>query len=164
MERIIRPTLKGAHYDYDMGEGRLSELVGAGLATRKLLDQVLVCPECSGLPSVRPGCPECGSSWVYADELAHHFACGHVDHMRNFLQGDTVVCQKCKQSALTINIDYDVTAGLMTCSDCHWTGNQASLIAECLACDIRFLVAEAKTLQLWEYSICSTACSIGLRG
>lgn len=104
------------------------------------------CPECGGLPTFRTGCPNCGSSRIKPDLLVHHYACGNVDFLHNFLidrQRGSLTCPKCHKDQLIVNCDYDVSHGLQRCHDCGWTGNAAKVIGDCIKCKTTFLLDEA---------------------
>jgi hypothetical protein len=111
-------------------------------------DSFLACPSCGGLPTIRPGCPNCGSSNTHPDILVHHYKCGNVDFLQTYVidsEKGTLTCPKCHQAGLIVNCDYDVSHGLQRCGDCAWTGNAAKLLGDCISCNIRFLIDEAKT-------------------
>ena len=122
----------------------------------QMTDRFLACPECGGLPTFRPGCPECGSSKIYSDLLVHHYACGNVDYIRNFpidTKRGSLSCTKCHKTELIINCDYDVSHGLKRCGECGWSGSSAKMIGQCINCETRFLMDEAPLLEPQKYRI-----------
>lgn len=122
----------------------------------KAVDRMLVCPECSGIPTVRPGCPECGHSFIKPDQLVHHYKCGNVDFLRNFeinREKGSLTCGKCHESELMINCDYDVSVGLHRCMSCGWTGDGPKMIGNCLSCHTVFRMTEAKEIIINEYTV-----------
>lgn len=150
----LAPKIEGYHYTYAVEPSMLDKFVENGVLLRHSLDKVLLCPECHGIPSIRPGCPQCGSSDLRRDELIHHFSCGHVAHLDHFLQADgTIRCRKCQKSNLIINSDYDVTSGMCRCPECDWGGSYPKLVGRCLSCSLSFLVSEAYQQELWEYRV-----------
>lgn len=119
-------------------------------------DKFLACPACGGLPTFRPGCANCGSSRVVPDLLVHHYKCGNVDFLRNYVIDKvrgSLTCPKCHEAELIVNCDYDVSHGLRRCSDCGWTGNAIKMVGECINCDTRFLMDEASLLEPQHYRI-----------
>lgn len=119
-------------------------------------DSFLACPDCGGLPTFRPGCPQCSSSNIKPDLLVHHYACGHVDYLRTYVidkERGSLTCPKCHQSELIINCDYDVSHGLQRCLDCGWSGNTKKMIGQCINCETRFLMDEASLMQSQHYRI-----------
>jgi hypothetical protein len=163
--RFVDPTgcvvytsfIEGNDYQYRIDKQSLDLFVKHGVATSKVVDRVLICPECECVAfTIRPGCPSCGSHATRPDQLVHHYACGNVDLLETFTinrQQGSLACGKCHKDGLIINVDYDVSAGLQRCMDCGWTGNNAKLIGRCLCCETTFLVTEAKEINLMEYTM-----------
>lgn len=148
----MRAKLVNNKFQYEVEITELNKKVTEGKLVKTLVDQVLVCPECLSIPTIRPGCPTCGSIHLKLDELIHHYRCGNVESVEYFIQPDkTLLCRKCKQEALVINKDYDVSIGLFRCEDCDWTGSSIKLIGHCTNCPTIFLVSEAYKQDLWEY-------------
>lgn len=122
----------------------------------QMTDKFLACPSCGGIPTFRPGCPDCGSSNITHDLLVHHYACGNVDFLRNFVidrENGSLTCPKCHKDKLIINCDYDVSHGLRRCGDCGWTGNFAKMVGACINCRTRFLMDEASMMEPQQYRI-----------
>ena len=148
--------------NYTLVNGRVVEtsipIAWVGKATSKVVDKILICPktDCKGIPTIRPGCASCGSSNIRPDLLVHHYACGNVDFLHNYVidrQQGSLTCPKCHKTGLIINCDYDVSHGLQKCYDCGWTGNAAKLIGQCTVCETRFLVDEADTFDVVSYKL-----------
>lgn len=155
--KVYTPFVDEGFYQHRIEEDYLKMFVKHKAATKKLIDKVLTCPECEAVSfTIRPGCPACGSHATRPDQLVHHYACGNVDLLETFtinrIQG-SIACGKCHKDNLIINVDYDVSAGLHRCMHCGWTGNNVKLIGRCLGCETNFLVAEAKDIDLIEYTI-----------
>lgn len=121
-----------------------------------VFDRLLVCPECGNLPVVKPGCGSCGSHRINPDILVHHYACGNVDFINQYVidqDNGSLTCPKCHKTGLIVNCDYDVTHGLQRCDDCGWTGNVAKMIGTCMKCQTSFLMDEAKSVGVKRYTI-----------
>lgn len=156
---VYTPYIEGHRYQYRIDQPSLSMFVDCGVATAKIIDKVLLCPECECVAfTIRPGCPSCGSHETRPDQLVHHYACGNVDLLETFTinrQQGSIACGKCHKEGLIINVDYDVSAGLQRCMACGWTGNGNKLIGRCQDCDTSFLISEAKEIELKEYTMLS---------
>lgn len=154
---VFKPAFYSGELHYKVANQVLEMFVKHGAADAKVIDTVLVCPECEGANyTIRPGCPSCGSHATRPDQLIHHYACGNVDLMEKFTidrQRGSISCSKCGKDGLIINIDYDVSVGLHRCMECGWTGNGVKLIGRCSCCDISFLVTETKEIDLMEYTL-----------
>lgn len=156
-------TLTSYEYGREKGQFVKSQLAGFYELCKKYgileicgFDRVLVCPSCNGIPTVRPGCASCGSSNIKPDLLVHHYACGRVDFLHTYTidrASGSLTCPKCHKEKLLINCDYDVSHGLQRCYDCGWTGNAAKLVGQCLACETRFLIDEAKSIEIVNYHL-----------
>jgi hypothetical protein len=155
--QVYNAFIECNEYQYRIHKQTLDLFVKYGAATSKVVDKIMVCPECESIAfTIRPGCPSCGSHATRPDQLVHHYACGNVDLLETFTinrQQGSIACGKCHKDGLIINVDYDVSAGLQRCMDCGWTGNNSKLIGRCLCCDTSFLVTEAKEINLMEYTM-----------
>jgi hypothetical protein len=154
---VYKPSFFSGELHYRLHRQVLEMFAKHGAAEAKVIDTILVCPECEGTAyTIRPGCPSCGSHSIRPDQLIHHYACGNVDLMEKFTinrERGSISCGKCGKDRLIINVDYDVSVGLQRCMECGWTGNGAKLIGRCSCCDISFLITEAKEAQLIEYTM-----------
>lgn len=127
--------------------------VERGVLEPYLLDRVLVCPRCGGLPTFREACRACGSVQVVADPLVHHFACAYVGSLGEFQVGDELVCPKCHRKPLVVGADFEHARGPYQCLDCAWTDADLELAAQCLACEHRFPRHHAGEQELVAYYV-----------
>jgi hypothetical protein len=144
------------HIDFGLSLETWDFLVQHNAVSEKIVDRMLLCPECQGIPTVRPGCPECGSSFTKPDQLVHHYACGNVDFLETFTiskKNGSLTCHKCNAPDLIINCDFDVSVGLYRCMECGWQGDGAKLIGHCLCCDTVFRMTEASEVLIKEYTL-----------
>lgn len=143
-------------YDvFDINKDVYELLYREGMAGKEVFDRMLVCPECESIPSIRPGCPSCGSRSVRPDLLVHHYACGNVDHLHRYTiakDNGSLTCHKCHKGGLLVNCDYDVSDGLTRCVECGWSGNTTKLVGTCHKCNTSFLIDEAKDIEVMRYT------------
>lgn len=126
-----------------------------GVVQEKIVGRMLLCPESLGLPTVYPGCPECGDPFTKPDQLVHHYKCGNVDFLHNFIinrERGSLTCMKCHEAELIINADYDVSVGLHRCQSCGWTGDGPKMIGKCMATGTMFRMTEAYDFTVKEYT------------
>lgn len=146
-----------------IGFGALNSSVAkweAAPGTRKIrIDQVLVCPDCEGVPTFRSGCGCCGSAFVEQEVLLHHFACAHVGPESDFRERGQLCCPKCRTQDLIAGADFEQIAGVNRCGDCDAVLSETKMIGHCLSCDLRFDAADAKLKTLYAYEVGHKAAS-----
>lgn len=124
--------------------------------TRIALDRIIVCPECEGIPTFRPGCGACGSAWTEQEVLIHHYACAHVGPESEFRQASGFVCPKCRLTDLVAGSDFEQTQGCQRCTDCNAIFTEPRMIAHCLCCDYRFVASDGIVRDLYGYRLPTT--------
>ncbi len=124
-------------------ESLLRQLCGLGIVEEAFLDRVEVCPNCSGLPTFRPGCQHCGSPRTTLDRLIHHFACGYVGFVSEFEDAGRIICPKCRTKDLVVGADFEYIDGAHRCFDCAQHFEKPERIGHCLGCDFRFPAQQA---------------------
>ncbi|MCI0456752.1 MAG: hypothetical protein L0Z62_07215 [Gemmataceae bacterium] len=149
----LTPTLAVNQLEFRLGfpEELLRSWADIGVLQPLLVDRVLVCPKCQGLPTFRLGCRQCGSAHVAQDTLIHHYACAHVSFTADFEGQGELVCPKCRTRRLVVGADYEFLTGPYRCADCHWSEGELEHVAECLRCRFRFPGHQAHELELRGY-------------
>jgi DNA-binding response OmpR family regulator len=140
-------------FTYDASESQIARWNDDPSVTKIVLDKILVCPCCEGVPTFRSGCGCCGSAMTEPDVLIHHYACAHIDSEAEFRKGDDLVCPKCRQTNLIASSDFETVAGGHVCADCGERTSQSELIGHCLSCQHRFPASEAVTQVLTAYHV-----------
>lgn len=118
-------------------EDVLEAWCGVGVLRPVLVDRVQLCPKCHGLPTVRPGCRQCGSAEVGNDQLIHHFACAYVGPVSAFETPAGLVCPKCRTRQLVVGSDYEYLTGPYRCRQCEWSDMELEQVVQCLRCGFR---------------------------
>jgi hypothetical protein len=131
----------------------LDKWADLGVLRRAFADRVQLCPACGGLPTFRPGCPNCGSARTGTEQFIHHFTCAHVGLAETFVGGGEVVCPKCRTGRLVVGADYEYLTGPHRCPDCGWAGAELEHVAQCLRCGLRFPESQAHTQELTGYHV-----------
>ncbi|MCI0359638.1 MAG: response regulator [Planctomycetaceae bacterium] len=121
----------------------LVEWAQLGVLQPRLIDRVRSCPRCSGLPTFRDACRQCGSVKAEAVQYIHHFACAHVAPADHFDGAGHLACPKCRARNLIVGADFEYLSGPICCRDCNWSGTQLASVGECLKCGHRFVGSEA---------------------
>lgn len=124
-----------------------------GIFRPKLVDRVLLCPQCQGVATFRKGCRSCGSVRLHSRPLFHHFACAHVGFVGEFEQEGGIVCPKCRTKNLIVGADYEHLSGPFRCLDCDWSDTELDLVGQCLRCELRFPANQAVEEDLVGYHV-----------
>jgi Thaumarchaeal output domain 1 len=141
-------------FRYGCDERVLLNWESIGVLSPYLVDRVLVCPECSSIPTLRHACPRCHSARFSRDRLIHHFACANVDRAEAFQSSaDSLQCPKCRSTRLIVGVDFEYIDGPLTCFDCTHTGTQPTLSCLCHRCSQRFEPTDSHVLELYGYHL-----------
>ena len=115
----------------------------AGILRRVTLDKVLVCPQCSALPTFRFGCQRCRSGRLQQATWVHHFACACVAPLAAFEGGPSLKCPKCQTQHLIAGTDFEYAPGEHLCQECGWKARELTQVGHCLQCETRFPLHQA---------------------
>ena len=140
-------------YELPCPEPILTSLCDLGAAAMVELDEIIVCPFCQAVPTLRYGCNLCLSHRVKTSRMIHHFACANVDFVEKFEQGDELVCQKCRARKLIVGADYEYLDGPARCQDCGQTNLEPIAIGHCLGCENRFNLKQANNRKMYGYRV-----------
>ena len=119
----------------------------------QLLDCLLACPDCGGLPTFRRGCRACSSTSVTRQRLLHHFACAHVGPQHEFEDQQQLVCPKCRTNRLVVGTDVEYLSSPYQCLDCDWSDVSLETIGRCMACGSEFTEAAAFEEEMVGYHV-----------
>ncbi|MFW5837316.1 MAG: hypothetical protein ACOCVM_04865 [Desulfovibrionaceae bacterium] len=98
-------------------------------------DKVFACARCGcHYLNFREVCPHCRSANLKADDLVHHFHCGHVAPEPEFRDDKSMVCPKCDRELKRLGSDYDKPSVVYTCRDCGHTFQDPDISAVCFNC------------------------------
>ena len=152
----IHPTLNTDEMQYVIPypDAMLASLCRVGAASSVELDQILLCPNCHGVPTFRYGCSRCLSSNVNASRMIHHFACANVDFTEVFEVEDGLQCPKCRMRRMIVGSDYEYLDGPNMCYDCGQSNLEKIQIGHCLSCGNRFPAETAFEMNVQGYSVC----------
>jgi len=125
----------------------------AGILKYVALDKVLVCPNCSALPTFRFGCKRCNSGRLIQAVLIHHFACACVAPLEAFETAASMKCPKCQTKHLIAGTDFEYAPGEHHCQDCGWKTRELVQVGHCLECESRFSIHQAVEQELGGYHV-----------
>ena len=102
-----------------------------GVLEPVVIDRLLLCPRCHGLPTFRHGCRQCGSGRV----------------VRWPMGGRDLV----EPSASTLHQNAPPKPASYFCPECRWIGSELAPINQCLHCAHRFSAEDAYEMVLQGY-------------
>ncbi len=162
-EQFMRPTLIVPEFDpvscrflLPVDAQQVQEWEADQTVRKIVVDQVLTCPKCRCLLTIRSGCRCCGTALTESPRLIHHYACAHVAPESEFRDGEDLVCPKCLKRKLVAGSDFEIVGGAATCSECDCEVNEPALIAHCVRCRHRFPLEEAIPQTLTGYEVLET--------
>lgn len=79
-------------------------------------------------------CPDCGSADLRVDDMVHHFRCGYVAPMRDFVRGEQMVCPKCSREMQHVGVDYDKPSLVYDCGECQARFREPDITTSCYQC------------------------------
>ena len=127
--------------------------VEVGILQRVVLDRVLLCPSCKGVPTFRFACRKCRSGRLEHPLLVHHFACAHVAPLAEFETDVSMKCPKCQTRHLIAGTDFEYAPAQYTCLDCGWIDYELEQTGHCLHCESRFPLHRAVEQELVGYDV-----------
>jgi len=113
----------------------LEDLATRMCLERKFYDRIHLCPQCShyGI-NFREVSPKTKSPDISRVEMLHHFKCGNVAPVKDFLSGLDYVCPKCSTQLLHIGTDYERLGGMYVDNTTGETFSEPETDCVCLAC------------------------------
>ena len=140
-------------------------LVDANYVKRTdFIDKVHVCPNCQNSHLLyMETCPKCGSSNLEEIEVIHHFPCAYVAPAKDFIQGEDLVCPKCKRLLKHIGVDYDRPASIYNCNNCNNVFSVSKMKVKCVVCGLEATPDKLLPISIYDYVITDTGFKEFLR-
>ncbi len=108
-----------------------------GVLQSVVIDRLLLCPRCHGLPTYRNACPQCGSGRVGQWPLPSEFA----------------VVAAARGSCPTNRNGIHVDEPAYHCHACRWIGDILTPVHQCLHCEHRFGARDGYEMVLRGYRV-----------
>ena len=130
---IFYPDEKGREVD-ELENLKLHRIMRVDIANK-----TSVCPYCGYYNLIfREVCPSCGSVRIRIVEFIHHYSCGYIGPVDEFIKGDRLVCPKCHEELKHIGVDYDKPLEKYICDDCGARFLEPDIDVLCASCKKRF--------------------------
>jgi len=152
-EDLLHPRTLTPRFHFDSMTftfGKAPELLHSwqrlGVLRPVVIDRLLLCPRCHGLPTFRNGCRKCGSGRVvpYQPNLIGPTPDAEVEYHRpaTASAADDTVRTSAQQRGTAYH-----------CEDCHWSDSELAPVHQCLHCAHRFLTPQAYEMVLQGYNV-----------
>lgn len=144
---------KKAHLPPDRLDTILKELASAGILTRELSTNILVCPFCHSFRMILyPLCPQCKSKELVRNTVYEHIACGQIGLEQLFTVEEKLKCPKCRADFKEIGVDYRVAGILYQCRSCRRSFDIPAFECGCQECGHTYFLPDATLSPLFEYT------------
>jgi diguanylate cyclase (GGDEF)-like protein len=115
----------------------LEDLATRMCLERKFFDRIHLCPQCSHYAiNFREVSPKTKSPDISRVDMLHHFKCGHVAAVRDFISGLDYVCPKCTDQLRHIGVDYERLGEMYLDNDTGETFADPETDCVCLSCGL----------------------------
>jgi hypothetical protein len=149
--RLLRYALAGLIEQPAETAERLSQ---GGWFSRTFFDRLHFCPACnSSRLNVREECSACRSADLREESIVNHFRCAHQALERQFTQGETLICPKCRQRLRHFGVDYDRPGSATVCRACGHVDAEAAIGFLCIDCGAKADAAGVSTRDWCAYAL-----------
>ena len=145
---IFYPEEKGRELD-ELENLKLHKILDSDVANKTSL-----CPFCKYYTLIfREVCPSCGSVRIRIVEFIHHYSCGYIGPVDEFIKGDRLVCPKCHEELKHIGVDYDKPLEKYICDDCGARFLEPDIDVLCANCKKKFKPEDVESEFIHRYFI-----------
>ncbi|MFQ6552653.1 response regulator [Aestuariibius insulae] len=132
-----------------MLDSLLTQLEADSLVERAFFERVHCCPVCDSARLIaREECPSCQSAQLSEESYIHHFRCAHQAPESEFIEGDELICPKCRRRLTHFGQDYDRPGQMVVCKSCQTATSEPSVSFACADCDKIFATDRAVVLDV----------------
>jgi hypothetical protein len=113
----------------------LEFLASGDLLRRSHFTRTHACGKCgSARLNIYEACPACGSGDLMEDVLIHHYRCGCQEAESRFIQGDLLICPKCRRELRHFGVDYGKPGKIVLCRGCGAENSEPNSCFVCMDC------------------------------
>ncbi|MCM8764327.1 MAG: hypothetical protein NC830_03040 [Candidatus Omnitrophica bacterium] len=143
----------------------LARMEKEGLLIGNFYDRVHFCNRChSAFMNFREICPSCKSANLSVENVIHHFRCGYTAQESKFMQGEQLICPKCKSILRHIGTDYEKPSTIFICHSCQETFQEPLVECFCFYCTNRTPVEETVSWDIKTYEISPAGINCAING
>jgi hypothetical protein len=144
------------------------QLVGTGAGVRQHLETLAdlellqrrhfmrthACNKCgSARQQVYEACPGCGSADIAEEVIVHHYRCGCQRAESYFIQGNLLICPKCRRELKHLGVDYGKPGKICVCRACGVASSEPSSRFVCMDCYTATPAETAPTTDWYHYDL-----------
>ena len=130
------------------------QLAGQGYLNRRYFDRFHLCGNCQSTRlNVREECTTCRSGHIEEVRVLHHLSCACHGPETDFIEGEHLVCPKCRQALRHYGSDYETTGGMVRCCDCGDANADPAIGFKCMDCQTHADAAAISTIDHFEYEL-----------
>lgn len=130
----LEPFLGDGPAENDVGE-LLHLLEEQRLLAGSFVTKSYACTHCRcAFLSFLEVCPDCGTADLRVDDMVHHFRCGHVAPLRDYVRQGGLICPKCDREMRQIGVDYDKPSLIYDCNECQNRFPEPTITTVCYRC------------------------------
>ncbi len=133
---------------------QLEALAESDLLHRRHFTRTHACGKCgSARLHAYEACPGCGGADLTDEVLVHHYRCGCQEPESHFIQGDLLVCPKCRRALHHLGIDYGKPGKIVRCRTCGAVNYEPIVNFVCLDCSTVTPAERATTTDWYHYDL-----------
>lgn len=148
------------HFDFDKEIeilNLLKKMEKAGYLSESFEESIYLCNQCSNsYLNIREVCPKCESGNLRSEDIVHHFACGYVGPLSDFMDESSpnaMRCPKCEKFLKHIGVDYDKPSAMYNCNNCGAQTQNPLLKSQCKNCHVEVPVENLVNRHINSYQI-----------
>jgi len=143
---IFAPAKKGEEKE-ELESLKMHKILEADISNKTSL-----CPFCEYYNLIfREVCPSCGSVRIRLVEFIHHYSCGYIGPVDEFVKGDKLICPKCHEELKHIGVDYDKPLEKYLCDNCGARFLEPDIDVLCANCKKKFKPEEVESEFVYRY-------------
>lgn len=148
------------HFDFDKEIevlNLLQKMEKAGYLSEAFEESIYLCNQCSNsYLNIREVCPKCESGNLKSEDIVHHFSCGYVGPLSDFMDESSpnaMRCPKCEKTLKHIGVDYDKPSAMYNCNNCGAQTQNPLLKSQCKNCLVEVPVENLVNRHIHSYQI-----------
>jgi hypothetical protein len=133
---------------------QLERLADQDMLRRRHFARTHACGKCgSARLQVYEACPTCGSADLAEEVLVHHYRCGCQEPESHFIQGNLLICPKCRRELRHLGVDYGKPGKIVVCRACGAANSEPNVNFVCMDCAAVTSAERAASTDWYHYDL-----------